>query len=214
MEPKFQTSFIPKKPVAGMGTSYQSLHKPKSAGVSIFMTLAVLLFIVSLAGVGGAYFWKQYLISAQDNYKQTLIAREKQFDLSQIEHLKQVNVQIDTAKQLLRNHLADSQIFQIISTFTIESVRFLSMDLTAPASPSDSLKLTMNGYGSNLSAVAFQSDVLGSLEQYGLRDIVKNPMISNPSLGQSGTVSFGFSASIDPAALSYESLITGTSTPN
>jgi hypothetical protein len=178
------------------------------------MTIAVLLFVVSLIGVGGAYLWKQYLISAQENYKQTLIEREKQFNIDQIEQLKQVNVQIDTAKKLLRDHLSVSQIFQIISKFTIESVRFLSLDLTAAATPGNDLKIAMTGYGTSFSAIAFQSDVLGSLEQYGLHNIVKNPILSNPALNQSGTVSFGFSASVDPANISYESLISGTSTPN
>jgi hypothetical protein len=61
----------------------------------------------------------------------------------------------------------------------------------------------MQGYGSSLSAVAFQSDVLNQLEQYGLRKIIRNPILSDPALDANGTVSFNFSATIDPAALSY-----------
>jgi hypothetical protein len=61
----------------------------------------------------------------------------------------------------------------------------------------------MKGYGRNFSSVAFQSDVLGQLEQYGLRNIVKNPILSDPSLDTGGTVSFGFTATLNPASLSY-----------
>ena len=214
MDQKFQTSFIPKRPVIGMGGSMQMSHKQGGAGVSIFMTLAVLLFIASLAGVGGAYFWKQYLISAQDGFKQSLTAKGKEFNVDQIAHLKEVNNQIDMARQLLKNHVASSQIFNIVSKFTIEGVRFLSLDLKAPSDQSSNLSISMKGYGTNLSAVAFQSDVFGSLEQYGLNSVVKNPIVSDPSLDPAGVVTFGFTADINPSSLMYENSVTGTSTSN
>ena len=200
METKFQTSFIPKKPLISPNVMMQ--RTPRRS-VSLFMTLSVIIFILSLGAVAGAYFWNQYLTSAQDSYKQQLAEREKQFNTDLITQLKQVNVQIDMAKQLLNNHLALSQVFDIISHFTTVSSRFLSLDLSAPASQSDGVKISMKGYGRNFSSVAFQSDVLGQLEQYGLRNIVKNPILSDPSLDTGGTVSFGFTATLNPASLSY-----------
>ncbi|MEN9524455.1 MAG: hypothetical protein RL536_524, partial [Candidatus Parcubacteria bacterium] len=87
---------------------------------------------------------------------------------------------------------------------TIEKVRFLSMDLTAPnANSGEGFKLSMKGYGTSLPAIAFQSDVLGQLEDYGLRKVVKNPILSDPSVDINSTVSFGLSATIDPATLTY-----------
>lgn len=213
MEPKFQTSFIPKKPSSGGPLGTVSIRRPKSAGTNLYMVLAVVVFVTSLLGIGGAFLWNQYLISAQNQYKNQLTAIEKSFDVNELQQLKQINVQIDTARQLLSQHLAISQLFQIISQFTIESVRFLSLDVTAPTADSNGLKISMSGYGANFSALAFQSQVLGSLDAYGLRDIVKNPIISTPTLDQGGTVSFGFTAAVDPSALSYEDLITGTTTP-
>ena len=212
MDPKFQTSFIPKKPVAGSQQGISAIRRPKSGGTNIFMSIAVFLFVISLVAVGGAYIWKQYLISTQVQYRQELTDRENKFDISQIETLKSATIQISTAKQLLRQHLALSRIFDIISKLTVESVRFLSLDLTAPESSADGLKITMSGYGVNLSTLAFQSSVFGSLEQYGLHDVVKNPILSNPALDQSGTVSFNFSATVDPSKLSYQKIVTATST--
>lgn len=211
METKFQTSFIPKKPVAStIGVGSPSPHRRTN---SVFMTIATLIFILSLVGAGGVYAYKQYLLNAQDTYKQDLATREKQFNVDLIAQLKGENVKIDTAKSLLNSHIALSQIFDIIGRLTIANVRFLSFDATVPAvgSADNSIKITMQGYGTSLSAVAFQSDVLGRLDQYGLRNIVKNPILSNPSLGTNGTVSFGFSATIDPATLSYENMISPTS---
>jgi hypothetical protein len=212
MEPKFQTSFIPRKPVAGASTAVPVLRQPDRSGTSIFMMIAVALFVVSLVGIGGAYIWKAHLFSVQGKYKEILAKKEQQFNIDRIEQLKQFNVQIDTAKQLLKNHLAVSQIFGIISQFTIENVRFLSLDLTSPVGGVGDFKVAMSGSGANLSAVAFQSDVLGALEQYGLRRVVKNPIISDPGLDQGGVVSFGFSATIDPASLLYEKTLMGQAT--
>jgi hypothetical protein len=216
MEPKFQTSFIPKKtptPIGGFGG-----QKAVRQGTSIYLGLAVILFVVSLAATGAAYAWKQYLIGQQASYKQELADREKQFNTQLITDLKQVNVQIDTAKQLLSSHLALSQIFEVISKLTIEKVRFVSMDVTLPGAAqlampgtTNAVAVKMQGYGSNLSSVAFQSKVLSQLEQYGLRQIVKNPIISDPSLEPTGAVSFGFAATIDPGSLSYRESVSPSS---
>jgi len=171
------------------------------------MTIATVLFILSIAGAGGAYAYEQYLISAQNTYKDQLVARENQFNLNLIEQLKAQNVKIDIARQVLNNHIALSQIFDMISRLTIENVRFMNLDVSVPTSGGDGVKVALQGYGTSFSAVAFQSDVLNQLDQYGLRKVVKNPILSNPTQGANNTVSFGFSATIDPASLSYEKMV-------
>jgi hypothetical protein len=194
-------------PVGGLNAS-----APRRT-TSFFMIAAVLLFVVSIGAAGGMYFWKSYLESAQLKYKDQLAQREKQFNPDLIEELKRQNVKIDLGKQLISNHVAISQVFDIIGRLTIESVRFTSMDLASGATPADGIKINMKGYGTNLSAVAWQSDVLGQLEKYGLRKVVKNPILSDPALDSAGLVTFGFTASIDPSNLSYEkSLATPDST--
>ncbi|MEI6305064.1 MAG: hypothetical protein WCP09_03575 [Candidatus Taylorbacteria bacterium] len=205
METKFQTSFIPKKPLIAQNALMQKA--PVRRSISLFLTFGVICFILSLCAVGGTYAWKQFLGTSQDSYRQQLADREKQFNVNLIAQLKGINVQVDLAKQLLNNHLAMSQVFDIISHFTSESSRFLSLDLSAPTTQTDGVKISMRGYGKNFSSVAFQSDVLGKLENYGLRNIVKNPILSDPSLDSNNTVSFGFSASIEPSSMSYKQLI-------
>ena len=224
MEPKFQTSFIPKKPISPLGgfggmsgglagaPSVKVSHK----GVSIFMTIAVIVFVLSLAAIGGAYLWKGYLKQTQQEYKVALAERERQFDIGLIERLKQIETQINTSKQLLANHIALSQAFDIISRMTIANVRFLSMDLSMPAGGKGGINVSMKGYGTSLQAVAFQSDVLGQLSLYGLSRDIRNPIVSDPTLDPNGSVNFGFSAALDPGSLSYkESLVpddTGSTT--
>jgi hypothetical protein len=213
MEPKFQTSFIPKKTLtpAANGAVTAGLPKPQVRhSFSVFMSLSVLLFILSLAGIGGAYAWKQYLLSSQKNYQQELAQRKEQFKVSSINKLKKISVQIDTTSELINRHVAISELFSIIQSLTVESVRFTSLNVTIPKEGS-SVQISMSGLGKNLSAVAFQSDVLSHLEQYGLRNVIKNPIITDPSLDPNTAVTFGFSAEIDPTLLNYKKSIGATS---
>jgi hypothetical protein len=216
METRFQTSFIPKKPVISTIGAISTIPKHHH-GASLFMTMGTMLLILSLAFAAGVYAWKSYLVSAQATYKKDLATREQQFNIDLIEQLKGENVKIDLAQKLLNNHMAISQIFDIIGRLTTESVRFMSMDVSAPKTASDGIKISLQGYGTSFSAVAFQSDVLNQLDQYGLRKIVRNPILSNPALGSNGAVSFGFVATVDPGSLSYERSVipsaTATSTP-
>lgn len=202
METRFQTSFIPKKPA---NSTIGGVSAPKHHhGASVFMTISTVIFILSLVGAGGAYVYNQYLISAQGSYEKDLASREQQFNTNLIEQLKSESTKIDLAKQILQNHMALSQIFPIVSTLTTEDVRFLSMDVSSPTHTSGGVTVSLEGYGTSFSAVAFQSDVLNQLDQYGLRNVVKNPILSNPALGTNGSVSFGFTATVDPSNLSYE----------
>ncbi|MEN9913193.1 MAG: hypothetical protein RLY66_601 [Candidatus Parcubacteria bacterium] len=179
-----------------------STPAPRRHTSSLFMSIASLLFIASIVAAGGIYFWKSALESSQQSYKSQLVEREKLFNVDLIEELKRQNVKIDLAKNLVANHIAMSQIFDVIGRLTIEKVRFLSMDVSA-GTAAEGIKIALKGYGVNFRVVAYQSDVLGQLEQYGLRKIIKNPILSDPSLDSSGMVSFGFSATVDPSNLSY-----------
>ena len=212
METKFQTSFIPKKPITtigGAGTNFSPQTRSRKSH-SVFFSIALLIFIISLGIAGGAFAWESITISNQDALKQQLRKKQEQFNTSLIADLKRENVKIDMAKKLMENHLALSNIFAIISSLTTERVRFNSLELTAPNAQSKDITISMKGVGADLSAVAFQSDVLSKLDQFGLRKIVKNPILSDPTLDTSSMVSFGFSAAVDPATLLYANGIQGT----
>jgi len=79
------------------------------------MTIATALFHrLSLAAAAGCLCLEAVHPVSQESYKSTLSTREQQFNTDLISQLKGENVRIDLAKQLLRNHMALSQIFDII----------------------------------------------------------------------------------------------------
>jgi hypothetical protein len=218
MEPKFQTSFIPKKQITSVGGltgnsmgSGPVQQKAKANLASAYMAIAVIVFIISVGAVGGAYFWKSYLKSANEQYKIDLAKMEEKFDINLIKKLKAKNIQIDSAKRLISNHVALSQAFDIVQRMTVADVRFSTMDFKGDSESGGKYVLNIKGQGKNLATVAFQSDVLADLAKYGLDGVIKNPIISSPTLELSGAVSFGLTADLDKGSVSYTKSVTGES---
>lgn len=219
METKFQTSFIPKKPlpsvgIQGVNTGVPTKLKPVKPG-SLLLNIAILIFIISIGAGAVVYAWKIVLQNNQNSYKLQLAEKQSQFNPELISQLKIVNVKIDTAKQLLSRHIAASNIFDIVGKMTTENVRYLGMEVRTPlgrdtqgavqgtpGSPSN-INVTLNGQGINLSSVAFQAQVLAELDKYGLSELVRNPVLSDPDIGQDGSVSFKLTHDIRPSAIIY-----------
>ncbi len=202
METKFQTSFIPKKPLI-------TGERPRSpVGISIFMGIAVIIFVASLAGAGFVFAWKGLLVDSQHKYQQELNEQEKRFKPEEIERLKKKNIRIDFAKELLKNHLSVSEIFSIVGGLTIDGVRFSSLDYSGPdakaANGGTLAKISMRGIANSFSSIAWQSDVFGSSQRYGTNKILKNPVLSDLVVDATGNVGFSFMANIDPVDISYE----------
>ncbi len=204
METKFQTSFIPKKPLMAQETA--RVHAP----TSIFMVIGVF---------GAAAFMfvaKDFLLKAQEKAKTDLADNEKRFDLPLIEELKKANTKIDVATQLLRNHAAVSEAFRILSALTAEKVRFTSFELLAPDSnpipnmpSSGNYKIRMKGVADSFNTIAFQSDVFSRSQKYGTNKIIKNPVLSDLVVTEGGAVAFFFSTELVPPDLSYAKTLGG-----
>ncbi len=204
METKFQTSFIPKKPIVQDSSAY---HAPVST--SIFMMIALLLFAVSLGGAIFTFVAKGVLMGIQRQHQTDLAENEKRFNVPLIEDLKKANAKIDFAKQLIQNHSAVSEALNIVAALTAEKVFFTEFVLVAPAkSGADtSYKISMKGIADGFNSIAFQSDVFGSSSKYGTNKVVKNPILSDLTTDESGNVRFNFTGEIIPADISYEKVL-------
>ena len=209
MDTKFQTSFIPKKPI--LMDQKTTNH---SGGASVFMFISVFIIILSLAGAGFTFFWKDVLTKQQASYQVELEKAEKRFDIGLIEKLKKANTKIDLANQLLKKHVAVSEVFDIVNSLTTEGIRFDNFEFTSPVATGDSARITVRGVGNSFSSIAWQSDVLGQSIKYGKNKIVKNPVLGDLILDEKGNVGFTMTASFDPNDIYYEKVLTGGVTPN
>ena len=78
MDTKFQTSFIPKKPITVQEVGVRG-------SLSIFVLISVILFLISAGGAVGVILWKQQLLVEQETLKTNLEERKKQFDFELID---------------------------------------------------------------------------------------------------------------------------------
>ncbi len=218
METKFQSSFIPQKPA-----SQEKVHS--HSGVSLFMIIATIIFVLSLAGAGLTYVAKGVLLKKQGELKVTLANNQKRFDVPLIEDLKKADAKLALAKQILSNHVAASEAFNIISKLTIDGVRFSSFVFSggtaevaqaapvtngtpASAKPAGSIyRIVMKGMANNFLSVAFQSDVFGMSGKYGTNKAINNPTISDLIVDDKGNVNFSFSANLTQPEVSYEKVL-------
>ena len=201
METRFQTSFIPKKPILAQTPGVRS-----GPGISLFTMFSVIIFILSLAGAGFVVVYQNSQQTKQTQYEQTLQANENQFNPALITHLQRASNKINVANGLLANHLEVSQILAIISALTAQNITFSSLSYTAPASGKPAL-VSMKGQANSFSDIAFQSDVFGSAIKYGTNTKILTPVLSNLGLAQNGGVTFTFTAGIDPSDLLYSKFV-------
>ncbi len=204
METKFQTSFIPKKPLVTDPTKPIVVHR---GGVSIMMIVSIILFIASIGGAVFSVVWIGVLNQAQESYKQQLADSEKRFNISLIEDLKKFSSKIEISKELFEKHLSVSEIFPIINELTIETVKFDSFVFSEPEKGGDNIKITMYGVAKNYNSIAFQSDVFGSSEKFGKNKVIKNPVVADLSEEESGEINFTFSGLLSTNDVLYEKTV-------
>ncbi len=198
METKFQTSYIPKKP-----TEMNPISHSKGSRTSIFMILATVIFIASLAGVGFTFFWINLLNAEQIQYKEDLAKTEELFNNKLIDELKRTNVKINLAKKVLNNHIAVSESLNIVSNLTINGVRFKTFDFSGATTEENIAKIKLSGVANNFLSLAFQSDVFGGSAGLGTKKIVRNAVLSEIKEDEKKNVSFDFSAEISYPDINY-----------
>ncbi len=188
MDPRFQTSFIPKKPiVSAPGGS------PKT--INLFALLATVLFIGTIILAGGVFFYKDYLEKGLEEDMKNLEEVRKEDDPNLIQKVIRLDSRIETAEKLINSHIAVSPFFNYLSTITLKSVRFKDFNFSYLSK--DTVTVSLAGEAQGYEAVALQSDLLFEQEE------LSNVIIGDLSLKDNGRVEFSVTANVKPSLLSY-----------
>lgn len=197
MEVKMQTSFIPKKPIIE--------SSPSGSGISLFLLLSIILFIVAIALAGGVWLWQKSLVSQIEKDKAALVAAKDSYEEDTINPLIRLNDRIETAKILLGQHLAVSPVFTLLEQNVLRNIRLKSLKFSDAGN--NKIKIDLSGTASSYDSLSKQSDAFGSET---LRKFISQPVISDFSPTADGSISFNFTASVDPNLVSYENTISPT----
>jgi len=198
MEVKMQTSFIPKKPIVE--------SRPEGSGVSLFLLLSIIFFITAIALAGGIWLWRNSLISQIEKDKADLVAAKSSYEEETINPLIRLNDRIDESKKLLASHIAVSPVFTLLETNILRNVRLKSLKFSYTGN--DKIKIDLSGTAASYDALSTQSDAFGS---ENLRKYISQPVISDFSPTADGSISFNFTTEVDPKLVSYENILTESS---
>lgn len=184
MDPKLQTSFIPKKD-SGVR---------RNVPIGFFNIVGYTVFALSLILALGLYAGNHSLKNTIESKKDELNDKVKNFNVGGLEELIRFDARLNTVATLLDNHISVSKLFELLADSTAQSIQFTSFDYSRDG---EQLSVTLDGKAPDFASLAFQSDTFSS------RRFLKDQVFSDVTLLPEGGVSFVFTANVDPLLVKY-----------
>lgn len=197
MEPTFQTTFIPKRPIAPTSTS----TKP-SGMVTFFGFIATLVFVASILTYGILFFYKKQLSSTIVTTNESLTRQSQTFDSNIVVELDDINRRLRSAEMLLDKHTVVTPLFKALEEITLKTVRFTNFSLQLPTTEQPNMTVKMSGVAQGYEAIALQSDT------FSRNRFLKDPVFSNLTPDQKGNVDFELTFFVDPSFILYKTYST------
>ena len=193
MEPKFQSSFIPKGPLVSTTSESLSSRKRKEGG--LFSFVAVIIFTISIVVAAGVFGYKFYLEYSIDKMGAALDEARAALQSEVINELTRFDNRIISTRELVSKHRLITPLFEFLEISTPRTVRFSDFRYSITA---QGLELQMRGEARGYAALALQADILSKSEYF------KNPLFGDLTLNERGEVIFSFTAGVDESLISYQ----------
>ncbi len=193
MEPKFQSSFIPKGPVVSTVASMPLGRKTKEKSLLAF--LALIIFTTSILLALGMFGYKFYLKYRIDKMGADLEAAQVTLEPEVIRELTRLDNRIISTQELVAKHYTFSPLFEFLEVSTPRTVRFSDFRYSMTE---QGLELSMRGEARGYAALALQADIFSKSQYF------KDPIFSDLNLNERGDVGFSFKTTVDPSLVSYQ----------
>ncbi len=204
MEPKFQSSFIPKGPIVS-NVPGAPIGRRTRQEKSLFYILASTVFIVSVLSALGVFGYKFYLKYSIDKMGADLEDARMTLQPEVIRELTRLDNRLLSSQKLLARHQILSPLFEFFEVSTPKTVRFKDFSYTKTP---QGLELKIIGEARGYAALALQADIFDKSQYF------KTPIFSDLSLNEKGDVNFSFKAMLDPTLVSYERKVEKLGTPS
>ncbi len=197
MANQFETSFVPQQPLLKV----EAGQRPR-VPLDLALIVSLIVFFVTLAVAGGAYFYKQQVDKQVLSRGEDLKAAEALFDTSKISIYKELQVKLTTAKTLVDSHTIFSLIFDLIETKAATNIGLTSLNFGQEASNGE-VSLLLTGQAPSYEAVYFQVQ-----KWRESKPVIKNVEVTSLLLEEtSGIVAFGVKLSLDSKTLGYANML-------
>ena len=117
MEPNFQTSFIPKKPMVAE-------HPTSGRSVGFLTVISFIILFTVLLATGGLYLYKGVVTKNITKMENDLNLAKNRFEPSKITELQILDRRLKASTEILSNHIAITPVFQALSAITMKTVRY------------------------------------------------------------------------------------------
>ena len=196
MESNIKASFIPDKMPARQpgGAAPQSTESSGGGLGDILILIAVVGLAASLALAAGVFLYDRFLDASVQKKTEQLSRAQQAFEPALIQELVRLDSRLQAADDVLANHLAPSELFNLLEELTLQSVAYRSMDYSVHEDGSVEIKLS--GKARSVNGVALQASV------FGQHNAVINPIFSDLDFVSDG-VTFQVSTGVNVAALRY-----------
>ncbi|MBY0376731.1 hypothetical protein K2P96_02040 [Patescibacteria group bacterium] len=195
MEPNFQTSFIPKKPMVDDRTI-------PSRPISLFSLLSIFLLLTMFLVTGGLYFYKGVLTKSISQMESDLNLAKNRFEPAKITQLQVLDQRLKASSEILSSHIAISPIFSALEDITMKSVRFNKFTYTFDTTTAETkVVVKMTGQAIGYRSIALQSDLF-TKNKYFI-----DPVFSNLALDDKGNVLFDLTFNVDPTFIDYKQVL-------
>ncbi len=194
MEPKFQTSFIPKKPIVATRNSPGQVIQ----STNIISLVANVIFVITLMVLGGLFFYKNLLNKQVIAKGIEVEAARDAFKVDEMQELIDINSRLKSTNDLLNKHVAVSKILVFLQEVTVKKVRF---DEFAYKNPANVPQVSMKAEATTFNALAAQGDI------FAKSSFIKSPYFKDYSLGDNGLIKASFFSLLDPTQITYKSTL-------
>lgn len=197
MEPKFQTSFIPKAPIISGSSSFSGAPK---VSINILGTFVVLFFILSVLMGAGVFGFTYYLKSQIESSNIALSKAKEAFTSSENEKILLVSNQLKSINTLLAQHKVVSPLFAVLEKETLPTVRLTSFMFTRD-SISGNISVQIKVQAQSYASLAQQSKLFLASQAFTSIDF------SGVTLTDTGIVETTIKAVINPDITLYSNKI-------
>lgn len=186
MPPSIPTSFVP----------HTAPRRPlDSRTTGAFGLVAYIIFGLVCAFAIGVFFYDRLLAVTQASREKALVKEEAAIDAATVESFVRLRNRLDSGRTLLAEHVAFSNFFSSFSNILPTNVRFTTLRISFDTK--GNAKVEGAGIAKSFNALSVSS---GAFADEGR---IKDVIFSKITVNRNGSISFGFSATIDPRLLTF-----------
>lgn len=181
-------SFIPKKSLTAQVS--------KERGESFFISLSIIVLIISLLSYGGVFVYQESLKTEIKAKQENLEKIKNQLDPQTVRGVNDISRRIEALKVILANHKSLAGFFDFLEDGTLKTVRFSSF---AYSDDDEAPIVTLQGTARSFGSVSLQA------EKFYENPNIKSALFSGFSLKEGGLVGFSVKVIADPQLFAYRS---------